>query len=199
MSRNVKPNHRISDQNSDDSCSKLDTLIQQYFVPIEGFQLLEQRSEFVVFKLKVEPLSSSLNHGNPTSNGVWYVYRRFTDFRRLYDKLKQTRPDLEFQFVTPKWRENSFNQSFLERRQANLQLFLNQLMSDRKLLLNSEVRKFLCINRKDELNELNTNCDVQSDLSTVCGRCCTLQSLLVDKERELQSLRNQLKQLEQHK
>lgn len=179
---------------------------EQFFVPIESYEVLDKRTKFTIYKLKVENLRSGL---------YWYVYRRFTDFQRLNAKLSSKYPHLDLSLPGKSLSalfENTFSPMFIEKRQADLQLYLNQLMSSRQLLSDLTVRRFLCIDEPPMSSLANDTLtyppsvyppSVYSDSSCdqlfACNNCYALekklgqmQSLLDEREAKIKSLESAL-------
>ena len=148
---------------------------EQFFVPIESYEVLDKRTKFTVYKLKVECLKTSLN---------WCVYRRFTDFQRLNAKLTSKYANLDLSLPGKSLFDNVFSPSFIEKRQLGLQLYLNRLMSSRELLKDLTVRRFLCIDEPPIASLANDTypssvySDSSADQPFACSNCYTLEKKL---------------------
>jgi hypothetical protein len=153
--------------------------------------------------LKVENIRTGLH---------WYVYRRFTDFQRLNDKLRLRYPHLDYLSLPSKsiFDMNVFNPVFIEKRQLGLQLYLNQLMSNKILLKESSVRQFLCIDEppistinaptNDTLTYQSSTYSDSCDQLFNCNNCFLLekkidelQSILDKKDETIKRLENELR------
>jgi hypothetical protein len=154
-----------------------------YFVPIEGYEVLEQKSRFTVFRLRVEDL---------INDQKWLVFRRYTDFVRLNQSLIQLFPSYRFSLPSKKWFGSNFDPIFLEERQLGLQIFLNNIISFKEVTNSRPVRQFLCLDEHNISNfELQTTHSSNSSEESVLN----LQSLLKSKESEIKALRQELNHL----
>ncbi|XP_071057183.1 sorting nexin-16 isoform X2 [Onthophagus taurus] len=105
-------------------------------IPIVGYEIMEERARFTVFKLRVE---------NKSTGDCWYVFRRYTDFVRLCNKLKELSPRI-FQYLPRKrWLGNNFDPLFLEDRVSKLQSLVNHMLSDHQLVNCTELQEFFCL------------------------------------------------------
>lgn len=109
---------------------------QQIKIPIVGYEVMEERSRFTIFKLRIE---------NYERNNFWMILRRFTDFTRLHAKLKALYPNVNLTLPKKKWFGNNFSSNFLDNRISGLQLFINTIMSNAELKKCSAVREFFCL------------------------------------------------------
>lgn len=127
---------------------------QEYRVPILGYEVMEERARFTVFKLQIQHQSTS-DH--------WHVYRRYTDFIRLNRKLRIMFPGLRFSLPPKRWFGDNFDSSFLEDRVLGLQVYVNNLMLHKNIYQSAAVREFFCLDEppgaNDSLEESKARCE----------------------------------------
>jgi len=155
-----------------------------YFVPIEGYEVMERRNRFTVFRLRVEDL---------LNDHKWLVYRRYTDFVRLNQQLIKLFPNYRFSLPSKKWFGDNFDPIFLEDRQLGLQVFLNNIICLKSVTDSKPVREFLCLDEpKDDTIDFE-----RSHSSTDCSEESTrsLKSLLKSKDLEIDLLKKEINQL----
>lgn len=158
------------------------------------FFFLDKHSRFTIYKLRVEHLKTGL---------FWFVYRRFTDFQRLNDKLKIKYPRLELNLPGKNFFDNIFNPIFIEKRQMGLQNYLNQLMSNKQLLNEIIVRRFLCIDEPPlTMNDTYPSsvysaesCDQLSNQLFTCTNCCNLEKKIDEMQLQLDSKNDEIRRL----
>jgi hypothetical protein len=154
-----------------------------YFVPIEGYEVLEQKSRFTVFRLRVEDL---------INDQKWLVFRRYTDFVRLNQSLIQLFPSYRFSIPSKKWFGSNFDPIFLEERQLGLQIFLNNIISLKEVTNSPPVRQFLCLDEHKVSDfEFQRSHSSNSSQESVHN----LKSLLISKESEINALKQELNHL----
>ncbi|XP_039517233.1 sorting nexin-16-like [Pimephales promelas] len=149
-------------------------------VTLLGYKVMEEKTKFTVYKILVRRAPDE----------SWHIFRRYTDFSRLHDKLKEMFPVFDFVLPPKRW-FNNFSAEFLEERQLGLQDFLQHLVA-RKDLRNSEaVRQFLCLDDPPaafgDIRERWAFCETLEGTTSCC-----LQRDLMDDRRETESLRNVL-------
>lgn len=93
-------------------------LHSQIKVPILGYEIMEQRARFTVFKINVQR----------GENDSWCIFRRYTDFLRLNKKLSGSFPGCRFSLPPKRWFGDNFDPRFLENRLQGLQAFINNLI-----------------------------------------------------------------------
>lgn len=120
-------------------------------IPIIGYEVMEERARFTVYKLRVE---------NPQTNDCWLVLRRYTDFVRLNTKLKQSFPHLILNLPRKKIFGDNFNSVFLDNRIQGLQMFVNSIMSKEELRKCQLVREFFCLDEPPSYSESMEECRV---------------------------------------
>ncbi|KAM7342146.1 sorting nexin 16 [Cochliomyia hominivorax] len=118
-------------------------------IPIIGYEVMEERARFTVYKLRVE---------NPHTNDCWLVLRRYTDFVRLNTKLKQAFPHLVLNLPRKKIFGDNFNAVFLDNRIQGLQMFVNSIMSKEELRKCQLVREFFCLDEPPSYSESMEEC-----------------------------------------
>ncbi|XP_022227006.2 uncharacterized protein LOC111077155 [Drosophila obscura] len=118
-------------------------------VPIIGYEVMEERARFTVYKLRVE---------NPESNDCWLVMRRYTDFVRLNGKLKQAYPKVSLMLPRKKLFGDNFNAVFLDNRVQGLQIFVNSVMAKEELRRCKLVREFFCLDEPPSYSESMEEC-----------------------------------------
>ncbi|CAD7076883.1 unnamed protein product [Hermetia illucens] len=118
-------------------------------IPIIGYEVMEERARFTVYKLRVE---------NPFSNDCWLVLRRYTDFVRLNNKLKQAFPHITLQLPRKKLFGDNFNSVFLDNRVQGLQRFVNSIMANHELRNASVVREFFCLDEPPTYSDSMEEC-----------------------------------------
>ncbi|KAG0710721.1 Sorting nexin-16 [Chionoecetes opilio] len=151
-----------------------------YHTPIVGYEVLEERARFTVFKIKVSHQPSG-NH--------WFVFHRYTDFAHLNRTLRKEFPGVHFALPPKRWFGNNFDPIFLEDRQLDLQAFINNIIDFTRIREKKCVRDFFCLDNPtgphDTLEE--SQAMYQSHEETVSN----LQDCLKEKESELVVLRSQ--------
>uniref|UniRef100_A0A1L8DWB0 Putative sorting nexin 16 n=1 Tax=Nyssomyia neivai TaxID=330878 RepID=A0A1L8DWB0_9DIPT len=118
-------------------------------IPIIGYEVMEERARFTVFKLRVE---------NPFTNDCWLVLRRYTDFERLNSKLKSIFPKLNLVLPRKKIFGDNFNSVFLDNRVQGLQHFVNTIMAEENLRNCHFVREFFCLDEPPTYSESMEEC-----------------------------------------
>lgn len=120
-------------------------------IPIIGYEVMEERARFTVYKLRVE---------NPNSSDCWLVMRRYTDFVRLNTKLKQLFPHYNLNLPRKKIFGDNFNAVFLDNRVQGLQIFVNSIMCREELRKCQLVREFFCLDEPPTYSESMEECRV---------------------------------------
>lgn len=118
-------------------------------VPIIGYEVMEERSRFTIFKLRIE---------NYEKNNFWLVLRRFTDFTRLHLKLKSLYPNVNLMLPKKKWFGNNFSTGFLDTRIAGLQTFINTILTNQEMRKSPIVREFFCLDDPPLYSESMEEC-----------------------------------------
>ncbi|XP_076665355.1 sorting nexin 16 [Andrena cerasifolii] len=113
-------------------------------IPIVGYEVMEERARFTVYKLKVE-----LKNGD-----CWFVFRRYTDFVRLLSQLRRQKiPISHLTLPRKKWFGDNFAPSFLEERIRGLQAFVNGILSNPILIGTACVREFFCLDEPPAISD----------------------------------------------
>ncbi|XP_041457404.1 uncharacterized protein LOC121409558 [Lytechinus variegatus] len=113
-----------------------DEQLDELYVPISGYEVMEQRAKFTVFKLNVQK----------TATEGYFIFRRYTDFTRLNMKLKILYPCFRLALPPKRWFGNNFDPIFLEDRMLGLQAFLNNITGHKEIRKSAPVKEFLCLN-----------------------------------------------------
>ncbi|KAG7329725.1 hypothetical protein KOW79_005947 [Hemibagrus wyckioides] len=138
---------------------------------------MEERAKFTVYKILVRRAPDE----------SWVIFRRYTDFIRLNDKLKEMFPKLRLSLPPKRRFKDNYDMNFLEERQVGLQAFLQNLVAQKDMTKSDVVRGFLCLDDPpgpfDSLDESKAYCETLEETNH------RLQRELQDKQREIQSLR----------
>lgn len=150
-----------------------------------GYEVMEERAKFTVYKILVRK--------SPDEN--WVVFRRYTDFSRLNDKLKEMFPGFRLSLPPKRWFKDNYDSDFLEDRQLGLQAFLQNLVAHKDIANCLPVREFLCLDDPpgpfDSLEESRAFCETLEESNY------RLQKELLEKQKEIDSLKRKLEQREQ--
>ncbi|CAG5895606.1 unnamed protein product [Menidia menidia] len=150
-----------------------------------GYEVMEERAKFTVYKVLVKK----------TPDESWVIFRRYTDFSRLNDKLKEMFPGFRLSLPPKRWFKDNYDSDFLEDRQLGLQAFLQNLVAHKDIANCLAVREFLCLDDPpgpfDSLEESRAFCETLEESNY------RLQKELVEKQREIASLRRRLEEREQ--
>ncbi|XP_014460877.1 sorting nexin-16 isoform X1 [Alligator mississippiensis] len=153
---------------------------------ILGYEVMEERAKFTVYKILVKR----------SSEESWVVFRRYTDFSRLNDKLKDMFPGFRLALPPKRWFKDNYNPDFLEDRQLGLQAFLQNLVAHKDIANCLAVREFLCLDDPpgpfDSLEESRAFCETLEETNY------RLQKELLDKQREVESLKKLLNEKQLH-
>ncbi|XP_017866518.1 PREDICTED: uncharacterized protein LOC108616067 isoform X1 [Drosophila arizonae] len=166
-------------------------------VPIIGYEVMEERARFTVYKLRVE---------NPDTNDFWLVMRRYTDFVRLNGKLKQAFPHINLMLPRKKLFGDNFNAVFLDNRVQGLQMFVNSIMAKDQLRKCKLVREFFCLDEPPTYSESMEECraifeaqeetiahlklQIQSKNDLILGLQQKLREEMIEKEQLKEQLKN---------
>ncbi|TRY69887.1 hypothetical protein DNTS_015349 [Danionella cerebrum] len=148
------------------------------FTPtVLGYEVMEERAKFTVYKLLVRK----------SVDESWVIFRRYTDFARLNDKLKDSFPDFRLSLPPKRWFKDNYEADFLQERMNRLQSFLQNLIAHRDIAHCLAVREFLCLDDPpgpfDSLEESRAFCETLEECNY------RLQKELLEKQRELHNLR----------
>ncbi|XP_023168270.2 uncharacterized protein LOC111597676 [Drosophila hydei] len=166
-------------------------------VPIIGYEVMEERARFTVYKLRVE---------NPDTNDFWLVMRRYTDFVRLNGKLKQAFPHVNLMLPRKKLFGDNFNAVFLDNRVQGLQMFVNSIMAKDQLRKCKLVREFFCLDEPPSYSESMEECraifeaqeetiahlklQIQSKNDLILGLQQKLREEMIEKEQIKEQFKN---------
>ncbi|KAM8731813.1 sorting nexin-16-like isoform 2-T4 [Acanthopagrus schlegelii] len=150
-----------------------------------GYEVMEERAKFTVFKVLVRK----------TPDESWVVFRRYTDFSRLNDKLKEMFPGFRLSLPPKRWFKDNYDSDFLEDRQLGLQAFMQNLVAHKDIANCLAVREFLCLDDPpgpfDSLEESRAFCETLEESNY------RLQKELMEKQKEIASLKRRLEEREQ--
>ncbi|XP_044280138.1 sorting nexin-16 isoform X1 [Varanus komodoensis] len=153
---------------------------------ILGYEVMEERAKFTVYKILVKR--------NPEEN--WVVFRRYTDFSRLNDKLKEMFPGFRLALPPKRWFKDNYNPDFLEDRQLGLQAFLQNLVAHKDIANCLAIREFLCLDDPpgpfDSLEESRAFCETLEETNY------RLQKELSEKQKEVEALKKLLNEKEEY-
>lgn len=149
-------------------------------VPIMGYEIMEERAKFTIFKIKVQR----------TEGDNWFVFRRYTDFVGLNERVRKIFPGLSLSLPPKRWFKNNYDKNFLEDRLLGLQAFVDNCTSHRGICNSKPVREFFCFDDPpgphDSIEESRAHCENLEDFVS------TFRSVLDAKDREIDLLKEQL-------
>lgn len=90
---------------------------------------------------------------NKGTGDFWYVFRRYTDFLRLCNRLRIKNPSIVQYLPRKRWLKNNFDPVFLEERVSGLQTLVNEILSVPELVSSKEIQDFFCLNEPPIYNE----------------------------------------------
>ncbi|XP_037550348.1 sorting nexin-16 [Nematolebias whitei] len=150
-----------------------------------GYEVMEERAKFTVYKILVRK----------TRDESWVVFRRYTDFSRLNDKLKEMFPGFRLSLPPKRWFKDNYDSDFLEDRQMGLQAFLQNLVAHKDISNCLTVREFLCLDDPpgpfDSLEESRAFCETLEESNY------RLQKELLEKQKEIAFLKRKLEEREE--
>ncbi|XP_072267097.1 sorting nexin-16 isoform X2 [Pyxicephalus adspersus] len=161
---------------------------------ILGYEVMEERAKFTVYKILVRR----------SPDESWVVFRRYTDFSRLNDKLKEMFPGFRLALPPKRWFKDNYDFDFLEDRQLGLQAFLQNLVAHKDIANCAAVRLFLCLDDPpgpfDSLEESRAFCEtleetnyrLQRDLAEKQKELEAMKKLLDEKQLHIQTLQSQI-------
>ncbi|KAH3774505.1 sorting nexin-16-like isoform X2 [Dreissena polymorpha] len=149
-------------------------------VPVVGFEVMDQRSKFTVFKLHV--------HKTETDN--WFVFRRYTDFEQLQRKLRRLFPMFRLALPPKRWFRDNYEKDFLEDRMLGLQAFIDSVLCHSDLCNSVPVQEFFCFcdppGPHDSVEESRAYCEELED------SVYSLRKQLGDRDTEIELLKEEL-------
>lgn len=160
----------------------------QFKIPIVGYEVMEERARFTVYKLRIE---------NKSFGDCWFVFRRYTDFVRLHSKLKRDYPSTNLALPRKRWFGDNFNSSFLEDRIKGLQTFINSILEHPHMSASQCVREFFCVDEPPSHADANEESRPIFDAleETIYHLRCQLR----DKEWELRKMQSKFDSFSQLK
>ncbi|XP_021365854.1 sorting nexin-16-like [Mizuhopecten yessoensis] len=163
------------------SSHKVTGMNEEIKVPIVGFEVMEERSKFTVFKIQVQV----------STTNSWFVFRRFSDFVQLNQKLKKLFPGLRLALPPKRWFKDNFDRNFLEDRMLGLQAFADNITGHHDIKKSQPVREFFCLDEPpgphDSLEESRAHSEELED--TVYS----LKKEMADRDSEISLLTDELK------
>ncbi|XP_073979021.1 serine/threonine-protein kinase Sgk2-like isoform X1 [Rhodnius prolixus] len=96
-----------------------------------------ESKKFTVYKVTVE-----------TPQECWFVFRRYNEFYKLHDSLKKQVPNLQLKLPGKKFFGNNLHPEFIAARRHGLDIFIQQLVADPKLMSLQEVKQFLKLDER---------------------------------------------------
>lgn len=150
-------------------------------IPIVGYEIIEERARFTVFKLRIE---------NKACGDCWYVFRRYTDFVRLCKKLKHLNAQLLQHLPRKRWLGNNFDAEFLEQRANGLQSLVDTILADSELVNTQYVQDFFCLNEPPMYSE--TNEESRAIFEALEDTIFQLKQQIRDKENIIDDLHDSL-------
>uniref|UniRef100_A0A8C4VDK9 Sorting nexin 16 n=1 Tax=Gopherus evgoodei TaxID=1825980 RepID=A0A8C4VDK9_9SAUR len=139
---------------------------------ILGYEVMEERAKFTV------------------------SYKYCTRLLQLNDKLKDMFPGFRLALPPKRWFKDNYNPDFLEDRQLGLQAFLQNLVAHKDIANCLAVREFLCLDDPpgpfDSLEESRAFCETLEETNY------RLQKELIEKQREVESLKKLLSEKQLH-
>ncbi|XP_066289809.1 sorting nexin-16-like isoform X4 [Branchiostoma lanceolatum] len=125
-------------------------------VPIIGYEIMEQRARYTLFKIHVQV----------EADEGWFVFRRYSDFQRLNDKLRNLFPTFRLALPPKRWFKDNFDPTFLEDRILGLQAFVNNVIGHVDIVDSDPVREFFCLDDPpDPLDRLEESRGLNFDTS----------------------------------
>lgn len=158
---------------------------EEWTPTVLGYNILDERSKFTVYKILVTECQKR-----------WVICRRYSDFCKLNDKLKQLFPNISLPFPPKGCFKNKFEEDFLKSRQSGLQLFLEKLILHKSMYSCDAVRYFLHLVNSPDLcespDEIRAFCEMLEEKNH------RLQRALSDKQSEVEILKKTLEERENH-
>ncbi|XP_013163511.1 PREDICTED: sorting nexin-16 isoform X2 [Papilio xuthus] len=152
-------------------------------IPIVGYEVMEERARFTIYKLKVE---------DDKRDQSWLVFRRYTDFVRLYTRIKSELPNVMLPLPGKRWFRDNFEPAFLEERVRGLQVFVNAILL--KLPNHPVVREFFCLDEPPQVFTYQP--EIQAVYGALEDSITNLKVQLKQKDATIMHLQRQLAQLE---
>lgn len=158
----------------------------EFLFPIQGYEVMEARSKFTIFKVKVQHIASEQQ---------WFIFRRYTDFARLNKLLRGLFPGLRLALPPKRWFGDNFDPVFLEDRLLGLQAFITNVTSHPEISCTDSVRQFFCLDEppdpRESLEESRLLCESLEETAS------SQELMLRERDLEIARLRAQLTLLRQ--
>ncbi|XP_063910930.1 sorting nexin-16 [Zophobas morio] len=138
--------HTIPEENANFLSCNGDINFDNIEIPIVGYEIMEERARFTVYKLRIE---------NKVTGDCWYVFRRYTDFVRLCNRIRNSHPQVVQLLPRKRWLKNNFDPIFLEERVSGLQTLVNAIVAESTLMATQEIQDFFCLNEPPIYSETN--------------------------------------------
>lgn len=181
---NINEAYKNSLQNSISDVDLSHKKYESLQIPIVGYEVMEERARFTIYKLKVE---------DDKSDQSWLVFRRYTDFVRLYSRIKAELPNVMLPLPGKRWFRDNFEPAFLEERVQGLQIFVNAIL--KKLPNHPVIREFFCLDEPPQVFSYQP--EVQAVYGALEDSITTLKMQLKQKDATITLLQNQIVQLGQ--
>lgn len=179
---NINEAHKASIQNSISEVYLSQKKYESLQIPIVGYEVMEERARFTIYKLKVE---------DDKSDQSWLVFRRYTDFVRLFSRIKAELPNVLLPLPGKRWFRDNFEPAFLEERVHGLQIFVNAIL--KKLPNHPVIREFFCLDEPPQVFSYQP--EVQAVYGALEDSITTLKMQLKQKDATIAHLQNRLAQL----
>ncbi|XP_071092200.1 sorting nexin-16-like [Haliotis cracherodii] len=149
-------------------------------VPILGYEVMEERAKFTVYKIQVDK----------SDHESWFVFRRYTDFSHLNERLLNMFPGIRLSLPPKRWFRSNYERDFLEDRVQGLQAFLNNVTGHSDICNSKPVREFFCFDDPpgphDSLEESRALCENLEETTY------HLRQDVDERDREIMLLREEL-------
>ncbi|XP_019640385.1 PREDICTED: sorting nexin-16-like isoform X6 [Branchiostoma belcheri] len=149
-------------------------------VPIVGYEIMEQRARYTLFKIHVQV----------EADEGWFVFRRYSDFQRLNEKLRNLFPTFRLALPPKRWFKDNFDPNFLEDRILGLQAFVNNVIGHVDIVDSDPVREFFCLDDPpdplDRLEESRALCESLEEC------VYNLRREVLEKNHEVEALKAEL-------
>lgn len=152
-------------------------------IPIVGYEVMEEQARFTIYKLKVK---------DDKTDQCWLVFRRYTDFVRLYSRIKLEQPNVVLPLPGKRWFRDNFETAFLEERVRGLQIFVNAII--KKLPNHPVVREFFCLDEPPQI--LSYQPEVQAVYGALEDSISNLKIQLKQKDATIMHLQSRISQFE---
>lgn len=180
---NINETYKSSLQNSISDRDLSHKKYESLQIPIVGYEVMEERARFTIYKLKVE---------DDKSDQSWLVFRRYTDFVRLYSRIKAELPHVMLPLPGKRWFRDNFEPAFLEERVHGLQIFVNAIL--KKLPNHPVIREFFCLDEPPQVFSYQP--EVQAVYGALEDSISTLKMQLKQKDATIHLLQGRVAQLE---